>query len=83
MAQQTVVIWDSCGVEAIRFFVVDADITHLNDVYINSTDSSYEAQEELNKRLFDDEGRELPYLRDFPVEAVKNGASVIVAGFMS
>lgn len=80
----TVVIWDQCGTDPLQFFVVDKDITELDGVYINSTESTDEQCEKLNEVLaYDDSGRtKVKLLSKFPLQAVKDGAPVIVCGFL-
>lgn len=87
---KTVVIWDTCGQGQIRFFVLDGDMSRLNTIYINTytekTPAGRKQQkliDELNKLVYDDQGKDIvTFLDDFPVEEVKAGAKVIVAGFL-
>jgi hypothetical protein len=81
---KTVVIWDQCGSESLQFFVFDKDIRDLDGVYINSTESSDEQVDKLNEVIaYDDDGRpKVKMLSQFPLQAVKDGASVIVCGFI-
>lgn len=83
---KTVVIWDQCGQEAVQFFVVDEDVTRFNQLYINTyTKDKKQAKllDELSAFTYDAEGNFLhTLLDDFPVEAVKQGAAVIVCGFL-
>ena len=86
---QTVIIWDELAGD-LDFFVVDGDRSHLNDVYINQfehesldADTLEKYQDELNELLYTDAGAKKLIPKDeFPVEAVKQGAKVIVAGFL-
>jgi hypothetical protein len=90
---KTVLIYDDCH-EAIRFFVLDGDYRSLDKVYINAClDGTKKEQKAYEKKQ--DELSDLMYgkknsggsfkpeaLDAFPVEAVKEGAAVIVAGFL-
>lgn len=83
---QTVVIWDTMGQEAVQFFVVDGDVMRFNQLYVN-TYTKNKAQKKLLDELlaftYDAKGNFLhKLLDDFPVEAVKQGAAVIVCGFL-
>jgi hypothetical protein len=77
---KTVVIWDSCGVDPIKFFIVPRDVTHLNGVYLN-LEGDEKLQDELNLLAWDEKGKPLlKMLKRFPTKAVKSGAAVIVCG---
>lgn len=79
---QTVVIWDSCEAD-VKFFVVDRDVSRFNHKYVNHVDLSDEESEEISLLVYDEEGQQkIPFLAEFPIEAVKNGAQVIVCGFL-
>ena len=39
---KTVVIWDTVGMDSIKYFVLDGDFSHLNEVYINAVANSVE-----------------------------------------
>ncbi|MBB3004417.1 hypothetical protein FHX57_006799 [Paraburkholderia tropica] len=80
---QTVLIWDECGQNDIRFVVLDDDYSELNGIYVNNSLQESEDQDRVNDLIYDDEGRyKVEFLVEFPVEAVKAGAIVIVAGFL-
>ena len=87
---KTIVIWDMCGQEPIKYFIADGDLSRLNGLYINTyTEKTPEGRKkeklltELSKLTYDKEGNFLQtLLSDFPVQAVKDGALVIVAGFL-
>lgn len=80
---RTVVIWDNYGAEPVRFFVVDRDLKHLNNKYVNSTDCDMKDWDEISSLVYDDEGKKvIDLLEEFPVDEVKNGAQVIVCGFI-
>lgn len=80
---KTVMVFDSCGEYPLKFYVLDGDYSHLNNVYINlCPDRNYILEFELNELLYTESGREkYKYLKNFPVEEVKQGAIVIVCGF--
>lgn len=83
MTQQTVVIWDQCGQTELQFAVIDRDVSHLKGIYINSVGTDPALQDELNNLFYADDGTcEIDLVEEFPVEAVKAGAIVIVAGFL-
>jgi hypothetical protein len=79
---KTVFIWDEM-VGEIKFFVVDGDYRHLNNIYINGSDDD-EKLDQLNEILaYDDAGKpKVTMLTEFPAQDVKDGAFVIVAGFL-
>jgi hypothetical protein len=80
---KTVLIWDQCGYEELQFAVIDRDVTHLNGVYINHADQDEALCDELNTLFYDTNGRcVVPLSKEFPVDAVKQGAPVIVCGFL-
>lgn len=80
---RTVVIWDNYGAEPIRFFTVDRDLKHLNNKYVNSTDCDMKDWDEISSLVYDEEGKKvIDLLEEFPVDEVKNGAQVIVCGFI-
>lgn len=89
---KTVVIWDTCEAD-VRFAVLEGDYRHLNHVYINQvrdTDDTKakqkaydKLQNELEKIFYTKDGKDRQaFLDEFPVEEVKNGAFVVVAGFL-
>lgn len=83
MADKTVLIYDQCGQEEIQFAVLDGDYSELNGIYINNAHQEQEDQDRLNDLICDEEGGyKINLLDQFPVDAVKDGAVVIVAGFL-
>lgn len=93
---KTVVIYDQLDAD-VKFAVLDGDYSHLNGVYINScvpdTDAENYAEleaalEKKNEELsnlfyYPDTGKDkLELLEEFPTQAVRDGAIVIVAGFL-
>ncbi len=86
MSVKTVVIWDEVGQSPIRYFTSDKDLTHLDRQYINTyTKDKKETRllEELSQLMYDPNGNMLQVLsQDFPYEAVRDGARVIVCGFL-
>lgn len=78
---KTVLIWDTLGIQPIKFAILEGDYRHLNDVYVNSTGAKEE--DDITRLMYGDNGECKIELTDtFPVDAVINGAFVIVAGFL-
>lgn len=79
---KTVFIWDEMQGE-MKFFVVEGDYRHLNNIYINGSDDD-NLVDQLNEVIdYDAEGNpKVIMLTEFPVQDVKDGAFVIVAGFL-
>lgn len=85
---KTVVIFDQPD-KPIRFFVVGEDWSHINGVYINASFRGYYSKDKilahdyLSEYLYDKNGKEkVEFVDKFPVQAVKDGAKVIVCGFI-
>ena len=80
---KTVLIYDQIGMCPIQFAVINKDLSHLNDIYLNSTDCDEMLMRELSDLLYDDDGKEkVNFIQNFPVDVVKEGALVIVCGFL-
>ncbi|KVR95822.1 hypothetical protein WK28_01905 [Burkholderia vietnamiensis] len=80
---QTVIIWDQCGCTPLSFVIIDRDVSYLDRLYINMVGNNREHEEELSNIFYTEDGRHKVELLDsFPIDAVKNGAKVIVAGFL-
>ena len=84
---KTVIIFDQCGDAAVKFLVVNGDLSHLNGVYINAATVDRKKEDELLHVIYryNDAGEYIdavPTLDAFPVQEVKDGASVIVCGFI-
>lgn len=79
---KTIIIWDQCGQDALTFFVVDGDLSHLDKVYINDNDDEA-LVDELNNLVFDAEGQnKFKSYKKFPRKTSMNPATkIIVAGF--
>lgn len=78
--KNTIVIWDTCGEDEIKFFVVEKDISHLNNVYINSSSTTEEKEDELNQYM-PEEG--LHMVDSFPYsQYISMETAVIVCGFI-
>jgi hypothetical protein len=71
---KTVVIWDMMGQEPIQYFVVTGDWSRFNHLYINTYTDKTPKGESGNMLQ--------TLLSDFPIEEVKDGAQVIVCGFL-
>lgn len=78
---KTVIIYNSV-VDPIRFYVVEGDFSHLNNVFVNDSEGDETLEDALNSLVFDADWNYLPSMESFPVDAVKEGAIVIVAGFL-
>ncbi len=77
---KTVVIYSEVG-DIPKFFVHDEDISHLNNIYINSDDDE-NLRDELANIVYNSEGDYIvKMLSEFPIQEVLDGAKVIVAGF--
>lgn len=74
--ETTVIIWDTCGLDKITFYVKEGDLRKFNGVYVNENGNDLE--EELMECLQGDHSA----LDHFPVDEVKKGAFVIVCGFL-
>jgi len=83
---QTVIIYESF-VDPIKFLVVGGDASRFDGMYVNTVDNDQELQDEFCNMLYDEiDGQPTTILKNarekFPVDLVKNGAIVIVAGFL-
>ena len=88
---KTVMIYDQLDANP-TFFVLDGDYSHLNHVYINMCIDGPKAeqkkmdklQDELTKLVYDPKTGVtlLAAYKEFPTQAVLDGAVVIVAGFL-
>jgi hypothetical protein len=89
---KTVLIFDQCEAN-VEFFVLEGDYRELDKVYINAYKEGATAKEQkaneklqnkLNKLLYHQKTGEYlhPVLHEFPTQAVRDGAEVIVAGFL-
>jgi len=83
---KTVIIYETFT-EALKFYVADGDYSHLDKVFINSIDSDNDKQDELSNLFYDQQTGDFTEFahsgtEEFPVQAVKDGAIVIVAGFL-
>lgn len=80
--RKTVVIWDSVQAD-IQFFVTDKDVARFNGKYVNSSDLSDEDSDAISMLMYDENGKQVAEVTsEFPVQAVLDGASVIVTGFL-
>ena len=84
---KTICIWDTCGQEPLKYFVVEGDQSHLDGTYIN-LDGDEDRQDELNKLTWDEEKDEstVEFLDAFPKELFSQfpneGIEVIAVGFL-
>lgn len=82
----TVMIYDQIGWRPIQFCALKGDYSHLNGIYINEFAESEPHEtliNELSDLMYDDGKCKQEMLAEFPIEAVRDGAVVIVAGFLS
>lgn len=80
---KTVLIFDSVLEEPIKFLVVDGDLSHLHQKYLNSMDTTDQESDQINALVFDSDWHYVEeFVEEFPTEAVKQGAKVIVTGFL-
>ena len=75
----TVIVWDEMEGD-IKFAVVSGDQTRFNECYINNCEDD-ELVDALNK-LQESEEFASTLGKTFPYQAVKDGAKVIVCGFI-
>lgn len=83
---KTIMIWDTCGAEPIKFAVLDGDYSYLNETYIGEAANTEESEAKIAGlealTLDDDNGRfKITFLDSFPVHLVEPDTKVIVAGF--
>lgn len=79
---KTVLIYDQCGQEDVKFVVIDKDVSHLDGIYINNSENSMELVNELCDLLYANNGDKLvKFSEKFPTQDVIDGAKVIVCGF--
>lgn len=80
---KTVLIFDTVLEEAIKFLVVDGDRSHLNQKYLNSMDTTESEAKELNSLIYTEDWHYVEgFVEEFPTESVKQGAKVVVVGFL-
>lgn len=92
MSNKTVVIIDQCGQDDLRFLVVDEqDIQSLDGVYIGTCAPDGRSDEDHDRMcdqvwsLISDESGEAfrtDLLNEFPTQAVRDGANVVVIGLI-
>lgn len=80
---KTVVIWDNME-GFLKFFVIEGrDISHLNGKYVNCVGVTDEESDEVSNLMYNKKGKRIiDTVKDFPVDAVREGAGVIICGFM-
>lgn len=78
---QTVLIYDQFGIEPLKFAVLDGDYRKFDKAYVNDCSGN---GDEFGDFLYPEgsEGCSIEFIEEFPVDAVKNGAFVIVCGFL-
>lgn len=83
---KTVIIYETFT-DPIKFLVAEGDLSRFDKLMINACDNDMTLQDEFCNLLYDSEtGQNTDFLNsaqdEFPVQAVKDGAIVIVAGFL-
>lgn len=80
---QTVMIYDQCGERALEFYIFDADLRHLDAVYLNDIVSPIGKRRELDNLMYDSEGntKVRPVCKEDIVKGILMGACLIVCGF--
>lgn len=82
---KTVFIYDQCGESDISYFVKDGDFSHMHMAYVNSTKLDRETEADLLAMLFTEDGdnnQDTVFLSEFPSQDVKDGAIVVIVGFL-
>lgn len=74
---KTAMIYDTQ--EVIEFFVFEGDYTHLDDVFINSTNSPEQLQQELLSLMYNKDKERTSSIEKFK-EAIKTEAKLIYCG---
>lgn len=82
----TVIIYETF-IDPIVFLVVAGDATRFDKMFVNAVGNDEALQDEFCNMLYDQvSGEPTAILKnartEFPVDEVKNGAKVIVAGFL-
>ncbi len=83
---KTVIIYNT-GIDPLKFIVAEGDLSRFDGMMINAYGNDEALQDELVGLMYDPVSGENTALLDsavdvFPVQAVKDGAIVIVAGFL-
>jgi len=77
----TIIIWDSCGVEEIKFFNLLGDYSRFNNCYINSVDCSSEILDEMLDLFYpNNKSLEPTPLYDFPKSLVFENTVIVACG---
>jgi hypothetical protein len=78
---KTVVIWSG---GFVRFFVVEKDLSHLHQKFMDATGVSPKIAEEIDRLIHDEKGRMISVgMTDvFPIQEVLEGAKVVVTGYL-
>lgn len=80
---KTVLIYDQCGQEPLKFRVVDGDYSHLEGKYGNCTLTTEKESDEINELVFNKDWYLLEdFTQTFPTQAVVEGAKVVIIGFL-
>lgn len=80
---KTIVIYDQLLEQPVKFFVLEGDYTHLDNVYINSANGDEALMDEVQNIVYDEDGRcKITMLDAFPVLDRAVSYAVIVCGFI-
>lgn len=80
--KKTVVIWDTLDAY-LQFFITDKDVEKFHNKYLNDSMLSSADEQELSKLVYEENGDfAVTMLDEFPVKAVREGASVIISGVL-
>lgn len=81
----TIIIYDQCGAEPLKFYSVEGDYSKFNNVYINAAAEDEDKQPELDA-LYEELDLFITGLEPmpmFPVGLVMKDTKVIVCGFLA
>lgn len=80
---KTIVIFDQCGQEPLSFFISQKNLTSLDNVYINASNTSKKKEEKALALIYNKDGKLKPkMLESFPVDKVDADTKVITIGFI-
>ena len=83
---KTIVIWDSCGEEGIKFCILEGNHYQLNNLYINDANLPDDSASILEETFLNEYGtfkREIIWLPEFPREVMlQDLCKVIVCGIL-
>lgn len=83
MSERSAVVWNECE-GGLKYFVAEGNWQKFQGVYINSCDDNEELQQELNDKVYEEDGDyEIKFcsLDEF-ANAIRHGAFVVECGFL-